>query len=146
MIFGFGKPSAPPQNSFEKFLSSRITNQGLLVSAGLVIGGAIFGLGQYFDNLGQYFDNDLKADLKDLKPLLVDVASEMASISASLPVIKEDIASPLKTSIGFLSYDVALATWFSLVVGLIIVNVQQSKELTALKSQVLEERRRPSRR
>ena len=140
MIFGFGKPPAPPQNSFEKFLSSRITNQGLLVSAGLVIGGAIFGLGQYFDNLGQYFDNDLK----DLKPLLVDVASEMASISASLPVIKEDIASPLKTSIGFLSYDVALATWFSLVVGLIIVNVQQSKELTALKSQVLEERRRPS--
>ena len=135
MIFGFGKPPAPPQNSFEKFLSSRITNQGLLVSAGLVIGGAIFGLGQYFDN-----------DLKDLKPLLVDVASEMASISASLPVIKEDIACPLKTSIGFLSYDVALATWFSLVVGLIIVNVQQSKELTALKSQVLEERRRPSRR
>ena len=142
MIFGFGKPPAPPQNSFEKFLSSRITNQGLLVSAGLVIGGATFGLGQYFDNLGQYFDNDLK----DLKPLLVDVASEMASISASLPVIKEDIASPLKTSIGFLSYDVALATWFSLVVGLIIVNVQQSKELTALKSQVLEERQRPSRR
>ena len=142
MIFGFGKPPAPPQNSFEKFLSSRITNQGLLVSAGLVIGGAIFGLGKGVEGLGQYFDNDLK----DLKPLLVDVASEMASISASLPVIKEDIACPLKTSIGFLSYDVALATWFSLVVGLIIVNVQQSKELTALKSQVLEERQRPSRR
>ena len=145
MIFGFGKPPAPPQNSFEKFLSSRITNQGLLVSAGLVIGGAIFGLGKGVEGLGQYFDNDLK----DLKPLLVDVASEMASISASLPVIKEDIASPLKTSIGFLSYDVALAalaTWLSLVVGLIIVNVQQSKELTALKSQVLEERQRPSRR